>query len=249
MCLELATQPASYSKPKSKDKQYKVRWDKGRLDMYYKLSNTYLASRNYDCSYVHCINDCQSPASHRAAINDHYMHIVHALKSAERESIPRIPHGALKPFWNEFLDDLKQKSILWHNIWLNAGRPMSGLIFNIKSSARLRYRLAIKDAFIKYENRFNDELCNHFLNKNVPEFWKSWSKKMHNNITKDVHINGSSEESLVAEAFARNFQSVYFNSENSTSAKSEFEQLFTSKLSSLGSEKASIQSLFNLKID
>ena len=73
-------------------------------------------------------------------------------------------------------------------------------------------------------------------------------QKLQNNVTKDVRINGSSGESLAAEAFARNFQSVYFNSKNSTSAKSEFEQLFNSKLSSRGNEKASIHSLFNIEL-
>lgn len=49
-------------------------------------------------------------ANHKAAINIHYLNIVHALKCAEKATIPSIPCSALKTFWKEYLDDLKQKS-------------------------------------------------------------------------------------------------------------------------------------------
>jgi hypothetical protein len=57
---------------------------------------------------------------------------------------------------------MKHKSILWHSIWLSTGRPVSGLIHQIKSSVKLNYKLAIKKAFIEYENGFNDKLLQHF---------------------------------------------------------------------------------------
>src|SRR3989442_722394 len=104
----------------------------------------------FDSSYLYCTNNnCQSKAIHCAAINSHYSCIVRALQYSERASIPRIPHCALKPFWNEYLDELKQKSMTWHSIWLSAGRPLSGLIHKIKVSTKLKYKLAIKEAFIE----------------------------------------------------------------------------------------------------
>jgi hypothetical protein len=110
---------------KIKMKQFKIRWDKASLADYYNLSNAYLSSSNYDCFCLDNGADCKHSSIHRAAINEHYQHIVHALQSAERVTVPCIPHSALKPFWNEHLDNLKQKSILWHSIWINAGRPLS----------------------------------------------------------------------------------------------------------------------------
>src|SRR5207248_10120495 len=71
--------------------------------------------------------------------------------------------------------------------------PSSRLIHKIKLSAKLKYKLAIKDAFIKHDCQYNDELYNHFLNKRIPEFWKSWNKKMHCNVTdrKSTRLNSS----------------------------------------------------------
>ena len=54
-----------------------------------------------------CSPECQSP-SHQHAINLYYDKIIAALRNSERCTIPRIPHAALKPFWNDELDDLKK---------------------------------------------------------------------------------------------------------------------------------------------
>ena len=51
------------------------------------------------------------------------------LSVAERVSVPRTPLRS--PFWTAELDELKQKSIMWHNIWESNGRPSSDTIHHI----------------------------------------------------------------------------------------------------------------------
>jgi len=184
------------------NRQFKVRWDKGSLTDYYNYTRVNLTCFNFDNSYLQCTPDCNSDY-HEDCIDKHYSCIVKALQCSERASVPRIPHTGLRPFWNDYLDELKHKCITWHSIWVSSGRPASGLIQQIKSSVKLNYKLAIKKAFVDYENRFNDELMQHFASKNTLEFWKSWSKKMHRNIEKDVFINGSNDGATVSNAFAQ----------------------------------------------
>ena len=158
---------------------------------YYRLSGEALAALNLGCSCSSCDVNCISH-NHLQFINDYYNNIVSALKGAEKLSIPSIPHSALRNFWNDELDELKSKSIFWHGVWLNAGRPSSGLIHQIKASCKLKYKSAIRHAIYEHENAHNDELFNHFMNKRIPEFRKnSCSGKFHQNDTKDVYINGS----------------------------------------------------------
>ena len=88
---------------------------------------------------------------------------------------------------------------------------------------KLNYKLTIKKAFIDYENRFNDDIMQHFLTKNSPEFWKSWSKKMHRNVQKEVFVNDSNDGATVANAFAQSFESSYCTSSSNAAAKAEFE--------------------------
>ena len=119
-----------------------------------------------------------------------YDSIVTGLNRAERATIPRIPHSALRPFWNDELDDLKDKCIFWHNLWKSAGCPASGTLQQIKASAKLNYKRAIKHACFVFENQHNDVIFYHFLNKRMPEFWKCWASKFHRNLGKEVYVNG-----------------------------------------------------------
>ena len=96
-----------------------------------------------------------------------------SLHEAEHLSVPRIPPKSLKQLLSAKLDEFKDKAILWHNIWVANGRPSGGLIQRFKSSSKLRYKKAIKDAFIEFESSNNDEIDCHFLNKKTPEIFES----------------------------------------------------------------------------
>ena len=54
---------------------------------------------------------------------------------------------------------------------------------------------------------------------------KCWASKFHGNLDKEVYVNGSNKLADVAEAFASHFSSVYTNSDDATSAKSEFDDI------------------------
>ena len=61
-----------------------------------------------------------------------------------------------------------------------------------------------------------------FMNKRISEFWKSWASKFHQNVTKDVYINGSNSELVAPNAFADHFSSIYSTSYNDLDAKRDF---------------------------
>jgi len=56
-------------------------------------------------------------------IEEFYAAVVHALTEASKVSVPSIPHRALKDFWNDDLDNIKQQSIDIHNLWIAVGKP------------------------------------------------------------------------------------------------------------------------------
>ena len=110
---------------------FKVRWDRGNLAEYYHLTGEALSDLKLECSGLMCSIECKS-TTHKQAIDGYYNKIVTALKEAQKLSVPSIPHSALRHFWNDELDDLKEKSIFWYDVWVNAGRPASGIIHQIK---------------------------------------------------------------------------------------------------------------------
>ena len=168
------SQVPSPCKAVKEQKLHKVRWDKGLLAECYRVTGEFLRE-------IPMSNICASSKTELTDfINFRYGSIVNALLKAEQHlTIPRVLCNALKPFWSEHLDELKSDSIFWHNMWLSADRHMSGTLFQIKRTTKLKYKLAVRQAFARYENRYDDELSSHFLNKRMPEFWKTWAKKFH----------------------------------------------------------------------
>ena len=159
----------------TKVKQYSWRWDKSNLDLYYQCTNHNLNSVNIPAA-LNCGTSC-NVSSHLDAINMYYENTVAALHSAASTAIPRIPCNTLKPFWNEELDRLKNDSIFWHNLWIDAGKPSSGVVQQTRLACKAKYKLAIRNAYALFENKLSDEMYSHYINKRIPEFWETWNAK------------------------------------------------------------------------
>lgn len=192
----------------SDHKRFAWRWDKSDVSQYYYASYHELKNISIPFDCVDCACNCLN-TGHHGVINSYYGDIVHALSNAANNTVYRVPCNALKAYWNDELDQLKQDSILWHNIWFNAGRPSSGTLHHIKCSAKARYKAAIRDAYANYEGQLSDDLLSHFLHKRIPEFWKCWNIKFRKNVSRQVVINGLSNDSDIADEFAKHFRSVY----------------------------------------
>ena len=142
-------------------KRYSWRWDKSGINTYYEQTHYELQSVDIP-GYCNCKNDC-SLAEHRHAINKYYSDIVCALQKAASLAIKRVPCRSLKPYWNEHLDKLKEDSVFWHRLWVDAGRPSSGTVQQIRLSCKAMYKLGIRNAYTQFGDKMNDELYSHFI--------------------------------------------------------------------------------------
>jgi hypothetical protein len=100
---------------------------------------------------------------HKRAINTVYDNIVCDLQQAELIAVPHVPVNSLKPFWNKNLDSLKEKSVFWGRLWIDAGGTRSGELFKTKNACSLRYKCAITQALYEYEHEFDEALFDHFI--------------------------------------------------------------------------------------
>ena len=46
----------------------------------------------------------------------------------------------------------------------------------LKLNANINTKLGIRSAYEFYESKYTDEFVSHFLNKDMPQFWKVWNK-------------------------------------------------------------------------
>ena len=189
---------------------YCWRWDKSDLNVYYDSTFHELCSVSLPATLAtcDCDNDICDNYVHCAMIDTYYNDIVAAIQRASSYTVCRVPNHSLKPYWNEHLDKLKSDSIFWHNLWISAGRPPSGTIQQLRLSCKARYKLAIRDAYSNFEDKVNDDLCRHFMTKKMPEFWKTWNAKFRKNVSKQVIINGCTDDLGIANEFACHFSQL-----------------------------------------
>ena len=54
-------------------------------------------------------------------------------------------HCKSLPFWHEKVKPFRDKSLFWHQLWRDIGKPKHGEEADVMRFTRARYRLAIKD--------------------------------------------------------------------------------------------------------
>ena len=52
----------------------------------------------------------------------------------------------LLPNWNTVISPLKKDSKFWHAIWISAGRPSKGGLYQVMCYVRAKYHRAVKQA-------------------------------------------------------------------------------------------------------
>jgi hypothetical protein len=139
--------PGNNSKKK---KLVAMRWVNSNLYDYYCTSDGELSNVDVPVDCFHCVDGICTCSLHHEQINKYYEDIVNAIKIAATQTVVTIPCSALKVCWTSELDRLKQDSINWH-IWKNAGRPRAGIVNKIKYGCKLKYKQAIKEAYLKYD--------------------------------------------------------------------------------------------------
>ena len=71
----------------------------------------------------------------------------------------------LKFWWDEALDELKKASMLSHKLWVDAGKPRNGTIFQKRTRDKLAYRALIKERKESEKSSISNELHDLLLNK------------------------------------------------------------------------------------
>ena len=93
------------------------------------------------CTDVNCT--CEA---HRLGIEVFCNTIIDACLEAGRTCIPECkPAGHSKPGWNAEVKELREDSLFWHRLWVDIGRPQTGVVTTVMRNTRYKYHKAVKD--------------------------------------------------------------------------------------------------------
>ena len=113
------------------------------------------------------------------------------------------------PGWSEHVNSLRSKSLFWHNVWSDCGRPRNGVVADCMRRARASYHFALR-AVRRNSNdiineRFAQALCNH----NDRDFWSEARKIRSRQGCRSTIIDGKTSGIDTANLFSGNYQELY----------------------------------------
>lgn len=86
--------------------------------------------------------------------------------------------------------------------------PSLVFVYEMKKNAKYRYKLAIRDVANQFEDKFNDEMLDSYMNKDFNNFWHCWKKRTRNKSPKLSNIDGYTKDVDIANSFANHFSTV-----------------------------------------
>ena len=166
--------------------------------------------------------------NHVHEIETYYQNIVRAIAKAD-SILPRTNPSVRKSFWNEELSRLKKESIDANDIWKVAGKPGSGVLFDMKRSAHYRYKAYLRRCQKDSNRKVNESLHEDLLNNDTTKFWKTWKNIHGRSCGGALRVNGCFRDDEIANCFADSFESVYLSNDQvkATALGSKFDSVYS----------------------
>ena len=75
------------------------------------------------------------------------------------------------PGWSEFVEPLRDKSLFWHNTWLECDRPKTGVVADIMRRTRAAYHDAIRRIKQNADAIINERFAEAVINNKSRDLW------------------------------------------------------------------------------
>lgn len=192
---------------------YHNRWDHADIVGYYKSTGVGLQPVLEDLrtclTNLKSVNVSNTKQRMKDSIDSAYNTILAVLNDAAYRHVPRIKANVLKFWWDQELSDLKSKAMASNKLWIEAGRPRSGYIFDVRKADKYKYKCLIKRKQLEIRNNITNNLHDALVQKDTEDFWKVWKSKFPNKkVNKFPLIDGSSDPNIIANKFADYFSNV-----------------------------------------
>ena len=113
-------------------------------------------------SFVQCHNvHCQSH-EHVDGIEEYTLNILEAMEKAGHECLPKSGGGGMVgkklklPGWSEHVKPYADESNFWYKLWLSAGKPGAGDLFENMKQSKRQFKFAVRRL-----KRCKDKIQNH----------------------------------------------------------------------------------------
>ena len=159
-----------------------------------------LRCRTYKCSL------------HKDYIYELHKNIINICKESSAKCFPHTSLNHSKkvvPGWNEHVREHAENAKMWHDVWVQSGKPRQGDIANMKRKSRLKYHYAIRHVTKENIRIRNYKMAEAISNNNDRVLWDEVRKmsKTSNNLPNAMDgVTGTDEISSI---FADKYDTLY----------------------------------------
>ena len=185
------------------------------LSMYKQSLQINLSSLQVPTDAIMCHDVLCNVKSHFDALNTYSNALIHACIDSASHTIPRTTLAGeshcnkVMPGWNEYVAPYRDKSILWHDIWVGCGRPRDGIVADIMRRTRASYHYAVR--YVKKNNQdiIKDRFASAIIDNRNRDFWREAKKIGGNRSGTHSTVDGFSQSDDIANLFARQYEDLY----------------------------------------
>ena len=196
------------------------RWDKANLSDYKNAMGDELRDIYDLCCDLELRgkNDLEKIQNNLNGIHDK---LTQLLSNCSNLVVPKVKKNFWKFWWDEELNELKQKSISSHREWLHAKRPNSGEIYAHYRKCKSEYKSAIHRHQAQESQVYTNDLHDALMQKQNTTFWKCWKAKFGRNTQKIMQVDGTVDTAQIASNFAKFFAEISSDAHTANSDKLE----------------------------
>jgi len=166
-------------------------------------------SESLACHNVMCSNK-----QHIAQLNSYANQIIRAYLGSAASTITstsRPTSGARKVLhgWNEHVLPAREKSILWHNIWLECSQTRDGAVADNMRRTRAAYHYPVR--YIKQNNSdiVKQRFANAIAENRSRDFWREVKKVRGGKGDIQRTVDGHTQNDFIADLFANKYEDLY----------------------------------------
>jgi len=158
-----------------------------------------------------CTNTRCQDINHIQAINGYACSITDSCISAAESTLPHTcsrQQGHRVPGWTEHVQPLKEKSLFWHRLWIDCGRPRSGTVAECMRRSRAAYHYAIRMVRKNEERIVSERIATAMLSSDR-NFWDEVKRIRSHSTVSSRTVDGISDASCISKLFANKYQDLY----------------------------------------
>jgi hypothetical protein len=159
------------------------------------------------CRVIHCSN-----LMHLHCVNKYAADVTEACLSAAESSIPltssRKDSNRIAG-WTEHVQPIRDKSMFWHTLWHECGRPRTGIVADCMRRTRAAYHYAIRAVKRDQDRIINERIAVSILQNSSRSFWSEIKRIGASKSGTSRIVDGQADCVSIAQPFATKYRDLY----------------------------------------